>query len=319
MVFINTVIEEINCKRLFNLFFLSGAFLLASCQGNAVKEEFTISSPFQQEGTYQLIIKRSKKDPGNSLLSESFVTETKVRVSVSSVTKDSTALRWIYGKSDIVGNYKFKASQQEQEAINMYEGIEFEVITKDKHSIHLKNYSAVRSKLENLFLTMYGSDSASTRSGMYAQVREMFNSQAQTPSLMLENFFPAIPLLFGSIGDAYQAGLLVKKDSIANPYGNGFLDMLSSIEIEEIEGEVLVKKFDSIPQDQLDEQILAYLKQQYGADADKIPIDQIPQSTYITTLEIQSNQEGVVSRMVTEKQFSQGESARVNVLEVLID
>lgn len=301
-----------------NQVLLLSMITIFSCTNQSL-ETVTTVTPFNREGHYDLKIRRSKKDPSNPVLSESLVTETILDVDVQSANQDSTYVKWKYGESIILGDHATKISEEEQKAINIYQGIEFDLIVKGNNQIHVKNYSAIRSDLERLFLNLYGNDSLTAESEMYARVKSMFESKAGTPGLMLENFFPEISLLFSTIGKGFNVDGNLTVDSIANPYGAGFMSIISEVKIENIEDDIVVSKFDSIPQEILDEKMLQYLNEVYGAAAANIPEDQMPKSTYLINLEVELSKDFQLLSVSSEKQFSQGKDAMVSVLEVMID
>ena len=293
--------------------------LLVGCTKPSVKN-VTVLNPFDKVGHYDLKIQRSKKDPSNPLLAKPLITETMLGVNVLSMSEDSVQVEWVYGDATILGEFASKISEEEQKAINIYSGIKFDLTVKGNSQIHINNYSIVKEKLESLFLEMYGNDSITAESEMYARVKQMFKAKAGTPGLMLENFFPEVTLLFSAIDQEFNVGTEMKLDSVANPYGSGSMDILSTVTIEsDDEGDVLVSKFDSIPQDVMEEKTLEYLNEIYGAAAANIPKDQMPQSTYLINLIIQLSKEFKIESISSEKQFSQGKEAMVNVLEVIIE
>lgn len=294
-----------------------GTLFLFAC-GDGPIERLKPVSPFENLGEYEIKIKRSKKDPRNPLLTESLVTETLLKANVLSRSADSTVLKWNYGKSTIVGGQGDKVSEEDQKAINIYEGLSFDLVVQEEE-VYLKNYNEVRAELENLFLDLYGNDSITEGSEMYARVRKMFEIKAGSPVLMLENFFPEISLLFSAIEEEYNVGDNLLLDSVANPYGEGHMQILSSVKIEHEEEGMLITKFDSIPQELLDEKVMEYLNKVYGPQATSIPAEQIPKTSYLVSLEVELTDNKVVKYISTEKQFSYGEGAMVNVLEIIIE
>jgi hypothetical protein len=305
-------------SKIINAGFLLLGILLAGCTDSSLERALT-TTPFDEVGQFELKVERSKKDPSNPMLEEELVTETLLSVNVLTINEESTTLEWRYGKSMILGNQVSKISADEQKAINIYEGIAFDLSVKVNGEILVQNYSAVRGELEALFLKLYGNDSLTAESEMYARVKRMFEIKAGTAELMLENFFPEISLLFSSVNEEFIVGSNLTLDSVANPYGGGYLDILSAITIANEEGEIVISKYDSIPQDVLESKVMDYLNEAYGPAAANIPKAQIPHSTYLINLEVILGDDNKLQSVSTEKQFTQGEKAMVDVLEVRIE
>jgi hypothetical protein len=292
--------------------------VLVSCSESSVDKVTTVT-PFERAGHYDLIIKRSKKDPSNPMFAGSLTAETIVGVNVLSVNQDSMSLEWTYGRSVIVDDHDGTLSAEEQKEINMYEGLKFQLIVKGSKHIHIKNYTLISGQLEQIFLNLYGNDSIAGKSDMYARVKKMFQRKASSPGLLLANFFPEISLLFSSIGEEFVAGNNMMLDSIGNPYGEGYMDILTTVQINQEKEEVLISKCDSVPQDILDDKIMQYLEKIYGPAAASIPKSQIPQSTYVVKLGIELSKEHRVLSVVDKKLLNKGEYSMINVLEVIVD
>jgi len=301
-----------------NIAVLLSGFLMVGCTGSSL-ENVSSTTPFDEIGEFEVKVERSKKDPSNPILEETLVTETMLSVNVLVINADSMTLKWRYGKSIIVGDQGSKITKDEQKAINIYEGITFDLAVKESGEIRVQNYQTVREELESLFLKLYGNDSLTAESEMYGRVKRMFEIKAGTAELMLENFFPEISLLFSSINEEFIVGSNLSLDSVANPYGAGYLDIISEITIVNVEDELIIAKYDSIPQDILDGKVMEYLNQVYGPAATDIPKEQIPHSTYLINLEVILSDDSKLQSVSTEKQFTQGEKAMVDVLEITIE
>jgi hypothetical protein len=313
---------NMNRKRLIKVAIRTGlvfcVLFTISCGGSTIDSVTTVT-PFDKAGHYNLIVERSTKDPSNPLLTEGLLRQTQIGVDVLSVGQDSISLEWTYGLVEISTDHRNQISEQEKKALNFYQGIKFDLVVRGNDEIHIKNYTAIRAKLEVLFLNLYGNDSLTAESEMYARVKRMFEVKAGSSALMLENFFPEIALLFESISEEYDVENNMIKDSV-NYYGNEKLEFISNVSITLEEDVITISKFDSIPQYLLREKFFEVYTKMYGAAAAaNIPENQIPNETYLVNLNIELNSDLKLRNVVTESQFSNGDQAKINVLGIFIE
>lgn len=293
------------------------SLFLFSC-GTASKNEVSVKTPFSDAGQYNIKVQRSKKDPSNPLLEANFITETPVVFDVTEKTDESLIGTWTYGKTVILGEQEKELRPEEQKVLNLYERLKFKLSITGNEKIHVENYSEVRKELEDLFLTIYGGDSVAEESEMYHKVKNLFEQKAGSPALLLENFFPEVTLLFGTIGMNYRVVSAKVLDTIQSPYGGGDLEVISEVEIEQDEDSFYIEKKDSISQEKIDQQMKSYLKSIYG-DQSELAFDQMPKSKYSAKESVVLSEEEILQSIASQKQFSAGSNLLVNVLEVIVE
>lgn len=285
-----------------------GLSLLSSCSGEL--NEVQIESLVNEQGSHELVVSR-KKEAGQG--GAGMYTETQVNLSAKQ-KGDALLFNWIYGRTEAL---KGQVSPREQEIINVYEGMVFELEVKDQQ-IELLNYPAVRKELESLFLKAYRIDSVSDKSGMYAEVQQMFKSKASTSQSLLSSFFPEIPLLFTTLGSTLEHNSIVVTDSISSPYQQDVIHLISKVSIEKMEDEIEIIRTDSIPPAVLQEQLQKYIQNVFGDKAASIPFDQMPQFNYRAVYAYWLNDDAELNEVEKTMYISNGGRAMKNTIAVEI-
>lgn len=307
---------QIKSRNFFKVTGVLGMMVFVSSCGTP--SSIKVASPFEEVQSYNLSVLRKKKETGQQGMGELF-TNTKVVFNSTGSEGGRVQGEWIYGKTVIEGANEQPLSPEEEEVINIYEGLSFKLKTNDSNKVELENFLEVRANLEALFFKVYGRDSVAEGSDMYQRIKGLFQVRANNSESLLENFFPEIPLFFSVINKDYKNNHIETTDSIESPYGGEFLKIVSSVEIEKDElGNVIIQT-DSIPQEDLDFQLKEYVKATFGAQADQIPLDQFPQSKYQATTIIEVMNDEVLRSLENEKILSNGEREMVNTLTIIVE
>lgn len=257
-----------------------------SCETNL--KELTVKSDFELNKKTNFLITRKKND-GKSGASGLF-TETSVSLVVESIDNGRLKGSWLYGGTVLVGAESEMIGSEEQEIINIYEGLNFSIEIHEG-KVSLLNYESIRRDLELLFLKVYRIDQESDESGMYQRISNMFKAKASTSESLLNSFFPEIPLFFSSINETYVNNQVSVLDSIQSPYQPSFIDIVSTINIEKIDNEYEILRRDSISQDVLNEQMKLYMNEMFGEQAKNIPFSQMPKFNYTASYVIWLNED----------------------------
>lgn len=284
-----------------------------SCENNV--NELTVKSDFEENKKTNLLITRKKND-GKSGASGLF-TETSVSFMVESIDDGSLKGNWLYGSTALVGAESEMIGSEEQEIINIYEGLSFSIEV-DKGKVNLLNYESIRRDLELLFLKVYRIDKASDESGMYQRISNMFKAKASTSESLLNSFFPEIPLYFKAINETYINNQVTVLDSIQSPYQASFIDIVSTISIEKIDSEYEILRRDSISQELLNEQMKLYMDEMFGEQAKNIPFSQMPKFNYTASHVIWLNEDREFLELEKSMFLSNGGNDMSNSLTITI-
>ena len=304
--------SQINIKVTLGALFL---FFLQSCGNNGAVE---VGSPFSETGAYELSVERKKNGNTQAGMGDLY-TKTTIKFEVNEVDGNSMTALWTYGPTKLEGT-AVQITPEEQEIINIYQGMIFKLdYSAVKNRIQLKNFEEVRAQLEQLFFKVYGKDSISEGSEMYGRIKEMFKQRASSDVDLLENFFPEIPLLIGTIGQRYKHGESYSKDSIQSPYGPNFMNLVTSIEVEREEFGPVIYKVDSLRSADIDRELKSYMNTMFGDKAGEIPMGQFPRSKYQSTTIIELDEDENLRFLENEQLFSNGEEEQINSVSISVE
>lgn len=266
-----------------------------------------VKSPFVDGEPTDFILTRSKTNPSVDL-SGMMVTETAIRVNSS----DSKSYEWIYGKTEIVG-MEDKISQEQQDMINMYEGISLSLSNSDQ-GLELDNYEEVKERLQSIFITLYGGDKLDRESEIFQRVEYMFAVRAANGSSLISAFFPEVTECFAVIGKTFNDKEDKGFGQVLSPYSDTFLASKSTVEFENEEVFSIYTR-DSVPQDVLEKELLDYLTASYGPQASEM-MNMMPKSNLAVEREIELDENDVLKTVIQDQIITNDSQDMVSSLEL---